>query len=115
MELVEEVKRWLTQALRDLKAARDSLRNSNYEWACFQAQQAAEKAVKALLYGHGVSAWGHSIVELLDYLKSFEEISEDLYVDAANLIDITYLQDTRTLLNPAIPVCTTTSRRPRER
>ncbi|RLE70320.1 MAG: DNA-binding protein, partial [Thermoprotei archaeon] len=33
MELVEEVKRWLTQALRDLKAARDSLRNSNYEWA----------------------------------------------------------------------------------
>jgi len=68
----------------------------------FSSSTSRGKAVKALLYGHGVSAWGHSIVELLDYLKSFEEISEDLYVDAANLIDITYLQDIQTLLNPAI-------------
>ncbi len=56
MERTEEAKRWLTQAKRDLKAAKDSARNENYEWACFQAQQAAEKTVKALLYAYGASA-----------------------------------------------------------
>jgi len=40
---------WLAQAKRDLKAARDSLSSGNYEWTAFQAQQAAEKALKALL------------------------------------------------------------------
>ncbi|OYT45909.1 MAG: DNA-binding protein [Desulfurococcales archaeon ex4484_42] len=85
MERVEEVKRWLMQSLRDLKAANDSLRNSNYEWACFQAQQAAEKAVKALLYYHGLSAWGHSVVELLNYLRGKEVINEELYVAAREL------------------------------
>jgi len=85
LERVEEVKRWLMQSLRDLKAANDSLRNSNYEWACFQAQQAAEKAVKALLYYHGLSAWGHSVVELLNYLRGKEVINEELYVAAREL------------------------------
>lgn len=85
MELAEEAKRWFKQSLRDLKAARDSLKNGNYEWACFQAQQAAEKAVKALLYGRGVSAWGHSIVELLTHLEDLEKIGEELYINSREL------------------------------
>lgn len=75
----------MMQALRDIKAARDSMAAGNYEWACFQAQQAAEKAVKALLYAHGVSPWGHSIVELLDELSRREEVPERIYVDAREL------------------------------
>ena len=73
------------QALRDVKAAEDSHRACNYEWACFQAQQAAEKAVKALLYGHGRGAWGHSVVELLGYAKEVEQVSEELQTAAREL------------------------------
>ncbi len=73
------------QALRDLKAAHDSLKTENYEWSCFQSQQAAEKAVKSVLLLHGRSAWGHSIVELLDTLRDLVSVSEDLYVAAREL------------------------------
>ena len=85
MERIEEAKRWLLQALRDLKATNDSLQTDNYEWACFQAQQAAEKAVKALLHCYGRSAWGRSIVELPDSLRDIKEVSEDFYIAAREL------------------------------
>ncbi len=85
MERFEEARRWFAQAVRDLKAARDSLEDGNYEWSCFQAQQAAEKAVKALLHAYGRSCWGHSIVELLDALRDVEKVGEDLYVAAREL------------------------------
>ncbi len=45
-------------------------------WACFQAQQAAEKALKALIHGLGVGVWGHSIVELLNVLKDRYNVDE---------------------------------------
>lgn len=34
---------WLKQAHSDLNAAEDSAGSSHFEWACFQAQQAAAK------------------------------------------------------------------------
>lgn len=40
---------WVKQAEFDLLAARLSLQNGYYEWACFQAEQAAEKALKGTL------------------------------------------------------------------
>ena len=91
MERLEEAKRWFLQCLRDFKAAQDSFRNGNYEWSCFQAQQAAGKALKALLYAHGRSAWGHSLVELLNYLKDVEMVGEEFYVNAREL-DRHYIQ-----------------------
>ncbi len=39
---------WWDQANEDLKAAKDSLKTRHYAWASFQAQQAAEKGLKAL-------------------------------------------------------------------
>ena len=39
---------------------------SSYEWACFQVQQAAEKALKALWLGNGFEPWGHSVLRLID-------------------------------------------------
>ena len=85
MERFEEAKRWFAQALRDLKAAKDSLEDSNYEWSCFQAQQAAEKALKALLYAYGRSSRAHSIVELLAIAREIGVFSEDLLVYAREL------------------------------
>ncbi|MBN1308639.1 MAG: HEPN domain-containing protein [Chitinispirillaceae bacterium] len=39
---------WLNQAIRDLEQAEDSKSAGRHEWACFAAQQAAEKAIKTL-------------------------------------------------------------------
>jgi len=46
--MVMRVRDWMRQAEKDLGHARRSLDGGDYEWACFSAQQAAEKAVKAL-------------------------------------------------------------------
>jgi HEPN domain-containing protein len=45
--------RWFEQARRDLAAARDSVAAGHCEWACFQAQQAAEKMLKGYLLDAG--------------------------------------------------------------
>jgi HEPN domain-containing protein len=42
--------RWLEQAEADLDAAQDSLKSNHFEWSCFQAQQAAKKALKTFLF-----------------------------------------------------------------
>lgn len=39
---------WLRQADRDFEQTMDSRHAERHEWTCFAAQQAAEKAVKAL-------------------------------------------------------------------
>lgn len=70
MERFEEARRWFLQALRDLRAAEESLRTESYEWSSFQSQQAAEKAVKALGYALGRIGWGHSVTELLEGLRA---------------------------------------------
>lgn len=41
----------MAQAQRDLEHARLSIGSGHFEWACFAAQQAAEKAVKAVSEG----------------------------------------------------------------
>jgi len=67
-------KDWLAQAKRDLDQARSSAKEERHEWACFAAQQAAEKAVKALHLALGQEAWGHMVARLL----------KDLPVDLVN-------------------------------
>ncbi len=44
----ERTKDWLDQAQWDLKHAENDVTGGYYEWACFSAQQAAEKALKAV-------------------------------------------------------------------
>lgn len=61
---------WLSQAVRDLEQAEDSRRAGRHEWACFAAQQAAEKSVKALHLHLGQEAWGHVIAKLLQELPT---------------------------------------------
>jgi len=64
-EWKKEAERWLRQAEHDLDDAHLLAKNKRYNIACFMAQQAAEKALKAFLYGHGAEeVWGHSIAEL---------------------------------------------------
>ena len=61
-------KDWFAQANRDLAQANASRADGRHEWACFAAQQGAEKAVKALHLHLGQEAWGHVISRLLSDL-----------------------------------------------
>lgn len=68
----EEFERWMAQASNTLISARQDHCAKSFNWCCFKAQQAAEYAVKALLKGLGISAYGHSIVKLLRDLETYE-------------------------------------------
>jgi len=64
---------WFAQAERDLEQARASQRDGRHEWACFAAQQAAEKAVKAVHYRRGARAViGHNVRALIEALDPRE-------------------------------------------
>jgi len=81
---------WLNQAIRDLQHAREDMQNKYYEWACFSAQQAAEKAIKALYQALGIDVWGHSTWRLLDNLPEQYKPTQEL-IDIARELDRFYL------------------------
>lgn len=64
----ERSRDWFGQAEHDLQKARLDLEWRYYEWACFTAHQAAEKAVKAVYQALHGEARGHSVRELLGTL-----------------------------------------------
>lgn len=49
-------KLWLEQSGYDLKAAKDSLEDKNFEWSCYQSVQCVEKALKSVLVHAGWAA-----------------------------------------------------------
>ncbi len=76
---------WLRQAKRDLEHAREDLKSGFYEWGCFSAQQAAEKAVKALFQFLHAEAWGHAVKKLLEALPAEQAVPPDLSESGAAL------------------------------
>lgn len=72
-----ESHRWMRTALDDLRTARILKDNSQFAHSCFHAQQAGEKALKALWFFHDADPWGHSLKKLLDEL---DDVDKDLYV-----------------------------------
>lgn len=83
--------KWLKQAEADLKAAKDSLEDGNYEWGCFQSQQSGEKALKACLYEKGyTSIITHSLKELLKECSKFD-ISFNILSKEARTLDMYYI------------------------
>lgn len=69
----EEFSRWFRQAGFDLEAANVGFKSGSFEWACFQAQQAVEKALKAVLFLHGKrSVFSHSVHKLVQELVKID-------------------------------------------
>lgn len=60
------------------------------EWACFIAQQGAEKAVKAVYQKIGGEAWGHSVSDLLKGLREKTDVPAEL-IDTAKQLDRFYI------------------------
>ena len=84
----EEFSRWMSQAEKTFELIDADIEYQGYSWACFKAQQAAEFAVKALLYLLGRPAFGHEISKLIKKagLQVPEEVSE-----CAVLLDRMYI------------------------
>ena len=81
---------WLRQAKRDLEHVERCIDDGHYEWACFAAQQSAEKGVKALFAKANCSVWGHSVGALLQQLPDPWRADESL-VDAGRELDKHYI------------------------
>jgi HEPN domain-containing protein len=79
---------WFRQAERDLEQARSSAREERHEWACFAAQQAAEKAVKALHLSLGQEAFGHVVARLL---RELPVETPALLIEQARVLDSFYI------------------------
>jgi len=85
---MQEAERWLRQGERDLVSARNSCRSGDFEWACFQTQQSAEKA---LLYARGFrKILTHSVYELIREVSMFEPSFLELK-SGAKALDSAYI------------------------
>lgn len=74
---------WFDQACADLAAAEDSAATGHHEWACFQAQQAGEKALKVVLRARGrTSILTHSVRRLVHACAADDDAFRDLDDDA---------------------------------
>ncbi len=87
---MERSKDWMDEAEGDLEHAKSDSKEGYYNWACFSAQQSAEKAIKAVFQKMGAEAWGHSAADLLKELSRKVQISEEL-IDGALELDKAYI------------------------
>lgn len=93
---------WMEQAKADLQHARHSILSGDFEWACFAAQQAAEKALKAVHLRQGAIVWGHSVLDLLEALPTSLRVGADVQ-EAARRLDRHYLAPRYPDVYPAGP------------
>ena len=82
---------WLRQSEADLRHAHHARESGGHDWACFASHQAAEKAVKAVLFGRGTEPWGYSVTRLLAILRDEGSAVPDALLDAARLLDRHYI------------------------
>ncbi len=76
---MEEVKKWIEKAKKDLDDAEFNFINNRFEVAAFLSHQAAEKALKALYILKFKKLWKiHDLVELGKTLNAPFEILEAL-------------------------------------
>jgi len=75
-----EFRRWMESARKTLMSAERDVSGGDYNWACFKAHQASEKALKAILWGIGKPCIGHSLTHLLNYLSESleDQVPEDI-------------------------------------
>ena len=81
---------WFRQAEADLRHARHALEDGDFEWSCFAAQQAAEKALKAVFQKLGMDAWGNTLTALIGNLPAANQLPPKL-IDYAKMLDKHYI------------------------
>lgn len=82
---------WFRQAEADFQHAKNSLEAGDFEWSCFAAHQASEKALKSVFLKRGMDAWGHTITVLIGNLLNNAEIPEEDLLNHARILDKYYI------------------------
>lgn len=82
---------WFRQAEADLRHARNAIDDGDYEWSSFAAQQAAEKALKALFLRLGMDAWGHTLTVLIGNVPAAVDQPSETLVNYARVLDKHYI------------------------
>ena len=93
MTSAERAEAWIKQAGFDLEAARLSLQHGYFEWASFQSQQSAEKALKGLLvFLDGYAPRGHRLGGLLGMANRLDpRVREEVKVSLVALEAATFV------------------------
>jgi HEPN domain-containing protein len=101
----ETALRWLRQAEHDVAIARGHQERGDFSDACFMAEQAAQKALKAFLIGHGNrSVPMHSVAQLAERCAQIDP-AFTVHITAGRVLDQYYIP-TRypdALAPPALP------------
>jgi HEPN domain-containing protein len=71
----EQAMRWFITAQDDLQSSEILHANLKFAQSCFYAQQAGEKALKAMYFSRDIEPWGHSLLKLS---KEFVGTNEDM-------------------------------------
>ncbi len=97
-----EALRWLEEAERDVETAEILYKNARYNAACFYAHQAAEKAVKALLYSINEAPWGHSVRIVLErYIEKSRSSRIEYLIECARELDRHYIPSRYPIAHPS--------------
>ena len=80
-----EFDRWFRSAEAAYSFAERDLEKGDYKLACIRAHQASEKALKALLWGSGNPAYGHSLKKLYGRVSKILGEDEKVMEDSARL------------------------------
>ena len=100
-----EAQRWFRQAQADLEVVCTLRSSQHYAAVCFYSQQAAEKALKAVLYSQGARVvLGHAVRELVRQCEAHDSAFASVLGDAA-LLDQFYIPTRypNGLPSPAVP------------
>ena len=100
-----EARRWFAQAQADLEVVRTLRSAGHYAASCFHSQQAAEKALKAVLYSQGSRVvLGHSVRDLAQQCEAHDPPFAGVAGEAA-LLDQFYIPTRypNGLPSPAVP------------
>lgn len=82
----DDPREWMNRAHSNLVRARHRIPGSYLEDACFDAQQAAEKAIKAVMVLRGIEfPYIHELARLMDILESGGDSIPDAVRRAARL------------------------------
>jgi HEPN domain-containing protein len=87
----EAARRWLRRAEHDLAIARGHQQRGDFSDACFMAEQAAQKALKALLIAHGHrSVPIHSVAQLTERCAQIHPAFA-VHITAGRVLDQYYI------------------------
>ncbi len=82
----DDPREWMNRARSCLAIAKSRIPESYLEDLCFQAQQAAEKAIKAVMIKRGIDfPYVHDLARLLSMLKEADETIPDFVGQARKL------------------------------